>query len=395
MNEKIVVKKANGNNMLCEIQSVGFDSPYSQTASEKYKNITLKIFRLKSPEANILKQLCLSLGFDCAVSRDTITCKTEYTDCVLNATHSQLKKLINKLKIQPFRCKDLAKALSEILTGEEKTLLIREKEMNNKSTYLMGILNVTPDSFSDGGNYKDIDSAIHKALELIEEGADIIDIGGESTRPGATSVSIEEEISRIIPVIKALREKNKDIIISVDTRNFLTAKSAIEAGADIINDVTGLDYDNDLLNFVCGNNIPTIIMHSDKIPAVTYEHDKEYDVVEEVYKSLFHKIELLKEKGMSHSNIIIDPGIGFGKSITENFELLKRIDEFSSLNCLILAGISRKSFLKNTFNLKSNEELDEATASYDNLIATKGVNILRVHNIKLHKKQLEYIKKIL
>ena len=385
----IFVKKAN-NNVLKELTSIGFDSSYILEASLKYEGQLYKIFHLKPHEANILKQLCLSLGFDCAVNRDTIMCKCEYTDVIIFATNSQLKKLIKKLYIQPFRLKNLAQELNYELNLKLEPIEIRNRMFDWSRPYIMGILNVTPDSFSDGGNYNSVESALIHCDELVKNGADIIDIGGESTRPGAEPVTIEEEIKRVIPVIKEIRKKYFDIPISIDTRNYQTAKQALEFGADIINDVSGLDFDRDLFDFVVKNNVPVIIMHSDKVPAVSSDFVS-VDIVEEIYLSLKNKIDLLTNSGLDRKNIIIDVGIGFGKALESNFELLKRLDEFQTLNCPMLLGISRKSFIRKTFDITC-EDADLHTALYSAMLS--NVNIHRVHNVELTKKFLDIAQKL-
>lgn len=393
MQNKIIVKKANTGDIEQEIVNVGFDPSYSSKVADKYKYESYKILNLKAHEANILKQLCLSLGFDCAVSRDTITCQCDFTDCIMCATISQLNKLIEKLKLQPFRLKILAEELYQQLNSHIEPLIVRSKVFDWSQPYIMGILNVTPDSFSDGGEYINLEIAAQKAIELINDGADIIDVGGESTRPGATTVTVEEEISRVIPVIKNIRASNKEIPISVDTRNYLTAKEAINAGADIINDVSGLDYDENLFNFVCKNKIPVIIMHSNNVPALSIEKDKETDVIEDIYKYFYEKINILNKNGLENNKIIIDPGIGFGKSINDNFKILKRIDEFTTLNCPLLMGISRKSFISKSFDL-TKAELDDATLAYNSFLLTKNVNIIRVHDVKAHKNNIDFLSKV-
>lgn len=393
MPDEIIIKYIS-NDTEKELNSINFDESYLRVAIKKFSNKKFKIFNLKPAEANILKQLCLSLGFDCAVNRNVITCKCEYSDCIINANKKQLIELSRKLNLQPFRLKELSDKIQELLS-DKKTLIIRKKHINNDSKLVMGILNVTPDSFSDGGKFFSLDNAFSRAKEMINEGVDIIDIGGESTRPNAEIVDIKEEIKRVIPVIQNIRDYNKDIIISVDTRNFETAKFAIKAGADIVNDVSGLS-DKNLLDFVAANNIPTIIMHSDKVPAKssTETENSKSDIVEEIYISLHNKIQILKSKGMKQENIIIDVGIGFGKSPDDSFEILKRIDEFSSLNCLNLVGISRKSFISKTFNI-SKEELEQATLALDTVLLTRNVNILRVHDTSRHVKMLKYINKLI
>ena len=368
---EIVVKKAS-KNLLLELESIKFDSSYLNVAVNKYSGNAYKIFNLMAHEANILKQLCLSLGFDCAVSRDTVMCKCDYTDAIIFATDSQLLKLKKKLLIQPFRLKQLS-SLFDI------------QKIEYKKPKIMGILNVTPDSFSDGGKYNSIEKAVEQAIKLVQDGADIIDIGGESTRHNAQPITVAEELNRVIPVIKAIREKGIDTPISIDTRNYVTAKAAIEAGANIINDVSGLDYDNNLFEYVTSNNIPVVIMHSDKVPAL--DKDFSSNIVEEVYFSLNRKINLLLEKGMTRENIIADVGIGFGKSKEANFELLKRLEEFTSLGVDLLLGISRKSFIRNEFDVDCNEA-DIPTAMYSAMLPFVGIH--RVHNVKLTKQYLSY-----
>ena len=385
----IFVKKAS-KNIVKELNSIGFDSSYTVEASSKYEGQLYKIFNLKPYEANILKQLCLSLGFDCAVNRNTIMCKCETTDAIIFATNTQLKKLIQKLYAQPFRLNKLAQELNSQSNRRLEIIEIRNKIFDWSRPYIMGILNVTPDSFSDGGKYNSVESALIHCEKLIKDGADIIDIGGESTRPDALPINADEEKNRVIPIIKAIRNNFADIPISIDTRNYETAKSAIEIGADIINDVSGLDFDKKLFNFVCEKNIPVIIMHSNKVPAVSSDFVSG-DIVEEIYISLKNKIDLLVNSELDRKNIIIDVGIGFGKSIESNFELLKRLDEFQTLNCPMILGISRKSFIRKTFDVTS-DDADLHTALYSAMLST--VNIHRVHNVKLTKKYIDIAQKL-
>ena len=384
---KDIVLKIADNDVSKELNSIEFDSSYLDVAKDKYKGEGYKLFNLKPHEANILKQICLSLGFDCAVSRNTIMCNCEYTDCIVFATNSQINKLIKKLRQQPFRLKKIADLFQQNIQTKLETLQIRNYCFDWSKPYVMGIVNTTPDSFSDGGCYE----PVSQVLKLIADGADIIDIGGESTRPDATTISVEEEIERVIPVIKTIRDKGIDIPISIDTRNYETAKFAIEAGADIINDVSGLDYDKNLYDYVVKNNIPTIIMHSNNVPALQ-EDFSNLDIVEQIYFELNSKINNLLSSGMQRKNIIIDVGIGFGKNKESNFVLLKRMNEFTSLNVPILLGISRKSFIRNEFDINC-DEADIPTALYSSMV--KGVNIHRVHNVKLTKQYLDFSSKII
>ncbi len=383
--KEIIIKKANSD-VEEELNLIKFDSSYLTVAEDKYKGDCYKLFNLKPHEANILKQCCLSLGFDCAVSRETIMCNCEYTDALIFATNSQLKKLTQKLQSQPFRLKQIANEFNNIIKKELKPLIINENIFNWSKPYIMGIINTTPDSFSDGNN-KTTEELFNYTLKLIDDGADIIDIGGESTKPNAITISVEEEIKRVIPLIEKIRKENINIPISIDTRNYLTAKKAIEAGANIINDVSFLKDEN-LKNYINENNIPLILTHSNNIPAENADYTNK-NIIEQIYFELKNKLSELTTE-----NIIIDLGIGFGKSKETNFEILKRIEEFKTLNKPILCGISRKSFITKEFNISTNEA-DIPTALYSSLLATKGVQIHRVHNVKQTKEFLEYTNKLI
>ena len=382
---KIFIKKANINTQE-ELNSIQFDSSYLSVAKDKYSGDCYKLFNLKPHEANILKQCCLSLGFDCAVSRNTIMCDCEYTDALIFATKSQIKKLINKIQSQPFRLKQISNEFKNIIDKELQALTINNITFDWTKPYIMGIVNATPDSFSDGNN-NNSEELFDYTLKLIEDGADIIDIGGESTRPNATKITTEEEIKRVIPLIEKIRKENINIPISIDTRNYLTAKKAIEAGANIINDVSFLSDEN-LKNYVNENNIPLILTHSNNIPAENTDYTDK-NIIEQIYFELKEKLSELTTE-----NIIIDLGIGFGKSKETNFEILKRIDEFKTLNKPILCGISRKSFITNEFNISTNEA-DIPTALYSSILSLKGVQIHRVHNVKQTKEFLDFSNKFI
>ena len=394
---KNIVIKISDSDTLKELNSVGFDKLYIDKAKDKYLGCGYKIFNLKSYEANILKQLSLSLGFDCAVNRGTIKCECEYTDAIIFASFYQYKNLCEKLKNQPFRLKELAKQLEAVINGKLIPLKLRNYVFDWSRPYIAGILNVTPDSFSDGGKYNNLESAIEHVKKMISEGADIIDIGGESTRPGADRVPVEEEINRIIPVIKRIRDNGINIPLSVDTRNYDTAKLAFESGCDLLNDVSFFN-DKKLFDYAVSKSIPVVCMHSDNVPAYgsmqerSLSKEPNQNIIDNIYIELKQKIQEFSDAGFDISKIIIDPGIGFGKNMEANFNILKRIDEFKSLNQPVLLGISRKSFIRNQFNTDINEA-DKVSALYSCML--KSVNIHRVHNVGLVKRYLKYSSKIL
>ncbi|MBU4376249.1 MAG: dihydropteroate synthase [Candidatus Omnitrophica bacterium] len=258
----------------------------------------------------------------------------------------------------------------------------------SKRTYIMGILNRTPDSFSDGGLFMDAKDAIKRAHQMISEGADIIDIGGESTRPGAEPVSTDEEIARVIPVIEAI-SKSIDIPISIDTYKAGVAAEAMKAGAAIINDVTALTGDPDMAGVAAKFDVPVVLMHMKGRPK-TMQQDINYgSLIEDIIDSLRRSIDLAVRAGVDSNKIIVDPGIGFGKTVEHNFEILNRLEEFKVLDKPILVGASRKSFITKTLaksgvsenDIKNSDALMGGAACAAISIA-KSASILRVHDVK-------------
>ena len=243
-----------------------------------------------------------------------------------------------------------------------------------EKTYIMGILNVTPDSFSDGGNYTDIEIAVKHAKEMIEDGADMIDIGGESTRPGHKFVSSEEEIKRIVPVIKVLK-KEVNVPLSIDTYKADVAEEALKLGVDMVNDVWGLTYDENMANVVAEYDASVCIMHNQE----GTEYKK--DIMESIKEFLQGSIDKALKAGVKKEKIVLDPGIGFGKTFEQNVEVLRRLKELEELGYPILLGTSRKSVLGNIVGGEPKERV-EATVATTVLGIRDGVDIVRVHDVK-------------
>lgn len=251
----------------------------------------------------------------------------------------------------------------------------------SKKTYIMGVLNVTPDSFSDGGLFFNEKKAIEHALRLIEDGADIIDIGGESTRPGSEPVSVEEEIRRTIPVIKAISREIK-VPISIDTYKAGVAKHALDAGASIVNDISGLRFDPEMPKVVSEYNVPVIIMHIKGRPKDMQQNPVYEALIPEIMDYLRISIRLANKFGISDDKIIIDPGIGFGKTFEHNLEITKNLKEFTLLGRPVAVGVSRKAFIgKILGDLPPSERL-EGTAAAVAISIFNGANIVRVHDVK-------------
>ena len=361
-----------------ELEKIGFDSSYIKKAADKYRYKTIKIFDLSIAQANILKQTALTFGADCAVNREILTAKKLKTDTILGGSYSQLIKIAEKLKQQPFAMKVLSKNILELLINKPRT------------TKIVGILNVTPDSFSDGGLYTDIKSAQKHLISMINDGADVIDIGAESTRPYSEEVPAEEQIKRLTPILKFIKSENLKTLTSVDTRSSIVAEFALDNGVNIINDVSGFDYDSLMPKIISKYQAQVIIQHSQGLPNNMQNNPTYSDVVEEIYKSLQSKLHLATDAGIK--NIILDVGIGFGKSQKDNFEILNRIEEFYSLNSPIMVGVSRKSLL-GLSNSNDNTLKDSLTLAISYPLIQKGVDYLRVHNVKLHKMLYELNKK--
>lgn len=345
----------------------------------------IKVEDLDSRGANILKQECLSLGGDCAIPHDAYNLEKQNVNCIIIGTLSMYKKLIPKLKLEPFGLKIVAEELERILFSEKvkKTKIGNKIFEWGKKTYIMGIINLTPDSFSEDGLYGDnlIDNAIGLSTLMVEWGADLIDIGGESTRPGSTPISYEEERERVIPVLKRL-VKEIDVPISVDTYKPQIAKEALEIGASLINDTLALRYDKEMVELISKYNVPVVLMHSidgrgGKPPTENYYKD----VVMDIMEFFDERVNYALENGIKKENIILDPGIGFGKGVKENLEIIKNISVFKTLGYPILLGPSRKSFIGEILNLPVYERV-EGTIAATLKAVEEGVDILRVHDVK-------------
>ena len=260
-------------------------------------------------------------------------------------------------------------------------------------TLIMGILNMTPDSFSDGGQFKSHDKAIDHALKMVEEGANIIDIGGESTRPGAKAVQLEEELSRTVPIIEAIRLKS-DCLISIDTYKSKVAKAALDAGADMVNDISGLTFDHNMASLVAERNVPVIIMHIKGKPGDMQKNPNYDNLIKEVKAFFEVQIAIAKRAGIDSGNIILDPGIGFGKRLEDNFEIIRELGQISTMGYPVLLGPSRKSFIGFTLDLPIEERIEGTLASITAGVIN-GARIVRVHDIRATRRTLTITEKIM
>lgn len=252
-------------------------------------------------------------------------------------------------------------------------MLIGNKDFNTNRTYIMGILNVTPDSFSDGGKYNSVDKAVIHALDMIKDGASIIDIGGESTRPGYTMITDDEEIERVCPVIEKLKSE-ADIPVSLDTYKSNVAAAGIKSGADLINDIWGLKYDSNMAKIIADAELPCCLMHN--------RNNTDYkDFLKDYLSDTQECVQIALEAGISRENIILDPGVGFGKTLEQNLMVLKHLDEFCKLGYPVLLGTSKKSVIGLTLDLPKDERVEGTLAT--SVIGTlNNCMFLRVHDVQ-------------
>jgi dihydropteroate synthase len=333
-------------------------------------------------QANILKQEMLSLGGDAAVARGTVACSIAKTDVILIGTDKQLHKLCAKLRQQPFGLPALAAELELFLTNisvAPKSWKTSARDLSLTRPLIMGILNVTPNSFSDGNRFLDPGRAVDRALEMAAQGADIIDIGGESTRPGAEPVDAVEELKRVLPVIERLAGK-LSCPLSVDTWKSTVAREAVSAGAEIINDISGFTFDPEMAAVAAQTGAGSVLMHTRGTPQ-TMQADTGYDdLLGEIIGGLRRSTEIAIAAGVERARIVVDPGIGFGKDRDGNLEILRRLRELTGLGFPLLVGTSRKGFIGKTLTRDSGGPIF-GTAATVALAIANGASILRVHDV--------------
>ena len=365
-----MLKEVGAEYIEAELDLIGFDKSRIDAAACKFRCKNIKIYGLTSPQANILKQTALSLGADCAVNRNVVTGEVKKSDAILCGNLSQLKKIAEKLKVQPFGLKILADNINGFIESKPPV-----------RTKLAGILNITPDSFSDGGKYFEPQKAQQHLIELIQDGADLIDIGAESTRPYSEPVEPDEQIRRLKPIFDFIKKENIKVQISVDTKSSKTAEFVLDNGAAIINDVAGFDFDSKMPEVIAKYQGGVIIGHSNGRAESTPSYK---NIIEDTGFYLKNKIEAAQSYGIK--NIIADPGIGFGKTREDNFNILRRIKELDFLKCPVMVGVSRKRLLNAPDADNNLKDILSCALAYSLIL--QGVDYLRVHNVKMHKQIL-------
>jgi len=396
-----VLQLHHANDLRAELQRIGVDAIAQRDHIARGTLRTVKLEHISIRLARFLYQEMMLEGGD-VVMPPRIDDRTDgETNILLLGTRYQLQHIAIRIHTQSESeldtlADELVRALDSFESGARGSLTIRNSRFDwGARTYVMGILNVTPDSFSGDGIIvtenmgENVERAIARAEQLIADGADILDIGGESTRPGSAPTSAEEEQRRVIPVIEALRDR-MSVPISIDTYRAETARLALDAGADIVNDVWGLRMDAEMKHLVAQRSVPIIIMHNRSKPKDAVQSERlggryvgvEYDdLLADVIHELRDQLDLALDANITPENIIVDPGIGFGKTVEQNIELLNRLGELRVLGYPILLGPSRKGFIGYTLNLPPDQRV-EGTAATIVIGIERGADIVRVHDVK-------------
>ncbi len=376
-----VIEIKNQDQAKAELYKIKCDPGGAAIMSNKAVYKTIKVENVLSKAALILKQTFLSKGGEASVSRGAADFSDQYTDVLLSGSLKHYKQCIPQLKVQPWGLKKLAQELETVIAASE-AFPRRDYQLGNhklaitpEKTLVMGILNFTPDSFSDGGKFNNLDAALKHAEQMVKDGADIIDIGAESTRPyGSEKISAQEELDRLMPVLEKVLTV-ASVPVSIDTYKASVAREAIRAGAHMINDIWGLQFDPDMAKVVAEAGVPVVIMHNQE--GTVYQRD----IMAHILEFLRHSVEIGKAAGISAEQFILDPGIGFGKTPAANLVVMARLEELKAMGCPVLLGTSRKRFIGDILNALPDDRV-EGTGATVALGITKGVNIVRVHDVK-------------
>ncbi|MDI6870877.1 MAG: dihydropteroate synthase [Bacillota bacterium] len=368
------------------LQEIGVDPAGVDLMLPKLRHHLFRLHQVPLRAAILLKQEMLARGGEAAVSREVAALAAEATDVLLSGTEAQFASLLTKLRTQPFGLAGWADELETALRaveGEGRPAVFelpRHPLPLGARTYVMGILNLTPDSFSDGGRYPTVEAAVAAAEAMVEEGADLIDLGGESTRPGALPVPVEEELRRVVPVAEQLAER-LPVPLSVDTTKVEVAKAALEGGVEVVNDTSGLTAAPELARVAQAHGAGLVLMHRRGEPATMQDNPVYVDLWGEVLEHLATGVRRAEEAGVPRSRLVVDPGIGFGKTVEHNLALLRHLEELQVLGLPVLVGTSRKSLIGRVLDLPVEERLEGTLATLV-LAVAKGADFVRVHDVR-------------
>ena len=371
-------------NLRYELKNIGVHQASIETFMNKSAILPLKVLKVRTPAANIIKQEMLACGGDCAVHAGCVVCAQDHSDILLLGTKKHYRLLLQKMAMMPyFGLPKIKEELQLFLENAPlKTILADNRVLEYDHVVVMGILNITPDSFYADSRVRSIDEVINRAGQMLRDGAEILDIGGESTRPGSDSINPQEEIARIVPVVEALRKEYPQSILSIDTYHAETAEATLASGADIINDISAMEYDEKMIDVVVKNNAPVILMHMRGTPKNMQQNTEYGNVVEEVSKYLKERAEMLRGHNFPKEKIILDPGIGFAKNVDQNLKLMQGLSEMTGSDYPVLLAASRKSTIGKVLGDIPPEARLAGTIATSCQAVYAGANMVRVHDVK-------------
>lgn len=371
-------------NLRYELKNIGVHQASIETFMNKSAILPLKVLKVRTPAANIIKQEMLACGGDCAIHAGCVVCAQDHSDILLLGTKKHYRLLLQKMAMMPyFGLPKIKEELQLFLENAPlKTILADNRVLEYDHVVVMGILNITPDSFYADSRVRVIDEVINRAGQMLRDGAEILDIGGESTRPGSDSINPQEEIARIVPVVEALRKEYPQSILSIDTYHAETAEATLASGADIINDISAMEYDEKMIDVVVKNNAPVILMHMRGTPKNMQQNTEYGNVVEEVSKYLKERAEMLRGHNFPKEKIILDPGIGFAKNVDQNLKLMQGLSEMTGSDYPVLLAASRKSTIGKVLGDIPPEARLAGTIATSCQAVYAGANMVRVHDVK-------------
>ena len=384
-------------NLRYELKNIGVHQASIETFMNKSAILPLKVLKVRTPAANIIKQEMLACGGDCAVHAGCVVCAQDHSDILLLGTKKHYRLLLQKMAMMPyFGLPKIKEELQSFLENAPlKTILADNRVLEYDHVVVMGILNITPDSFYADSRVRSIDEVINRAGQMLRDGAEILDIGGESTRPGSDSINPQEEIARIVPVVEALRKEYPQSILSIDTYHAETAEATLASGADIINDISAMEYDEKMIDVVVKNNAPVILMHMRGTPKNMQQNTEYGNVVEEVSKYLKERAEMLRGHNFAKEKIILDPGIGFAKNVDQNLKLMQGLSEMTGSDYPVLLAASRKSTIGKVLGDIPPEARLAGTIATSCQAVYAGANMVRVHDVKENIQAIRMLEAIL
>lgn len=371
------------------MQKIGVSDTGTSIMHGRFETKSFMISDISTPAANVVKQQVLALGGEAAVPAHAVNCSKPKSDFVFSLRSDKIPEFVARMKSQCWKLPQIADCIEQFIKAQKPWFSFSHDRINTARPNIMGILNVTPDSFSDGGNWTNVDSALKHVSAMLENGADIIDVGGESTRPGSDPVDTETEKKRVVPVIAEIKKQFPEAVISIDTVKSSVAAAAINAGAEIVNDVSGLTFDAEMASVCADAGKPVVIGHIKGLPKDMQQNPIYGDLFAEMLDFFNKSKDLLLSKGLSESKIMIDPGIGFGKTLEHNLAILKHLEVFFSCLDPVVVGVSRKSMIGQITGRKNPLERLAGTVALDTIALEKGAAIIRVHDVKEAKDTLE------